>query len=54
MACSPDHEQHLCMLIAKRTPLEELKKIVKNATHVCKNCGRTSNDPTHLCAPDKL
>ena len=54
MTCDPNHDQHFCMLVAKKTPVAELKKIVKNATHICKNCARAANDEKHLCAPEKL
>jgi len=54
MACTPDHDKHLCMMIAKRASLDELKKVVKDPKFICKNCGRASNDAKGVCAPDAL
>ena len=52
--CGPQHEQHLCQLIATNEPLDSIKEIVKDATHICQNCKRVSNDPCHLCNPAPL
>ena len=55
MACNTtDHDQHMCMMVAKRTPVEELKKLAKNAEYICKNCGRAVADPKNVCAPEKM
>jgi len=55
MACeATDHERHMCMLVAKRTSVEELKRLVKDAKYICRNCGRAVADPTNVCAPEEI
>lgn len=54
MECTPEHDQHLCMRIARREPIEELKKDVNAPKYICKNCGRASNDAKNVCAPEEL
>jgi len=34
--------------------LEKIKKLVKDAGYVCKNCGRSAKDEENLCNPTKL
>jgi hypothetical protein len=34
--------------------LEKIKKLVKDAEYVCKNCGRSAKDEENLCNPTKL
>ena len=55
MACKPaDHDIHMCMLVAKRTPTEELKKLVTDAKFICRNCGRAVANAENVCAPEKI
>ena len=54
-ACDPkSHAAHLCELIAKKTPVEELKKLVRNAQFICQKCGRAAAKETNLCAPTRI
>jgi hypothetical protein len=51
------HEQHLCYLQNLgyvQSNLEEYKELVRDAKHVCKNCGRTAAKENSLCKPEKL
>ena len=48
------HENHLCQLVEKKIDLEKMKKLVKDARYICKNCGRAAAGETSLCAPEKL
>ena len=48
------HENHLCQLVEKKIDLEKMKKLVKDAQYICKNCGRAAAGETSLCAPEKL
>ena len=34
--------------------LDKLIEIVKEPTHICKDCGRVANDKKWLCKPEKL
>ena len=34
--------------------LEKMKKLVKDAEYICKNCGRAAKDEENLCNPSKL
>lgn len=53
--CEPTaHTSHLCELMAKKTPIAELKKLVKGAQFVCSKCGRGAAKEENLCAPEKL
>ena len=52
--CGPEHNEHLCQLIATNEPLDSINDLVRNPTHLCKNCKRAANDPCRLCAPVKL
>jgi hypothetical protein len=52
--CRNGHEEHLCQLVATNEPLDSIKEIVKDATHICTNCKRVSNDPERLCNPVAL
>jgi len=52
--CGEWHGQHLCELMKKETPIEELKQIVSGAQYICKNCGRAAAKEENLCAPEKL
>jgi len=54
MAECKDHDRHMCMLVAKRVPLDQLKPLVKDAKYICKNCARATNDPKNVCAPEAL
>jgi hypothetical protein len=50
-------EKCLCKLVkddALEGDLKEFKKRVVNPTHICRKCGRVSNDKKHLCKPEKL
>lgn len=48
--CRPGHENHICQM----DDLEKIKKLVKDAEFVCKNCGRAAKDEENLCNPSKL
>jgi hypothetical protein len=48
------HDQHLCLLNNVGADWEQYKKLVKNSSYVCKNCGRTAASDKNLCAPEKL
>ena len=51
------HTQHLCYLVnmgALGTSFPGYKKLVKNATWVCRSCGRSAASPRSLCNPKKL
>lgn len=54
-ACNPtDHDRHMCMLVAKKTPVEDLKPLVASAKYICKNCGRAVAEAANVCAPEEL
>lgn len=42
---------HMCKLTEREHDRIWLESMVKNATHLCLNCGRSSNDPRYLCKP---
>jgi hypothetical protein len=46
-------DQHLCKL-AKRSDLEEIKRLVKDASYICRKCGRAAREPANLCDPSRL
>ncbi len=49
-----NHDEHMCMLLAKKTDVEALKPIVRDAKFICKNCGRAAAEAERLCAPVAL
>ena len=48
------HDKHICNLVEKKTPVEDLKKIVSNPKFICKGCGRVADSKENLCAPETL
>jgi len=52
--CGPGHDHHLCQLVGKKTPVEELKKLVRDGKYICKGCGRVAASADNLCAPEEL
>lgn len=42
---------HMCKLVEHEMDREWIGSLVKEATHFCLNCGRSSNDPRYLCRP---
>ena len=48
------HEKHLCYLVNLKVKTSELKKFVKDAQFICKNCGRAAKSDGNLCNPVKL
>lgn len=53
----PHHEEHLCYLQNigfVQSNLDEYKKLVRNSSYVCGNCGRTAAAEKNLCEPEKL
>ena len=52
--CREGHENHLCQLVEKKTPPEELKKLIKGAKFMCSKCGRAAASKDNLCAPVEL
>ncbi len=50
------HEDKLCALTCcpGRIKLDELRPLVKNAQHICSECGRTAAEAENLCSPQKL
>lgn len=54
--CGDEHnheENHLCRVVV-REDWDRVKKIVRDATHYCKSCGRAANDACNLCRPAKI
>lgn len=49
-----EHDRHLCQLVATNEPLDSIKEMVRNPTHICLNCRRVSNDCSNLCNPEEL
>ncbi len=52
-----DKPKKLCKLMKKDIEKEEFQeyiKLIKDATHVCKKCGRASNNEKGLCSPKKI
>ncbi len=50
-------DKTLCKLSKKdflKEHLSEYIKLVKNATSVCKKCGRVARDAKKLCKPEKF
>ena len=39
---------------ALKNNLKDYKKLVADAKHVCKKCGRAAAKPGNLCKPSKL
>jgi hypothetical protein len=52
--CCAGHDQHMCQLVGKKTLVEDLKALVKDAKFICKGCGRVAADEKNLCAPEAL
>jgi hypothetical protein len=54
----PGHTQHLCYLVNMgalgTSSYAGYKKLVKNATWICRSCGRSAASPKSLCNPKKL
>jgi len=50
----PGHENHLCQLVEKRTPVDELRELVRDPKYICKGCGRAAREKNRLCAPVEL
>jgi hypothetical protein len=53
----PGHDKHLCFLENigyVKANLDEYKKLVRNSSFVCKNCGRTAASDKNLCKPESL
>ena len=51
------HEKHLCYLRNvgyMKNNFEDYKTLVKDASFVCKVCGRTAASEESLCEPAKL
>jgi len=46
-------ENHLCRVVV-RQDMDRVRKIVKDATYFCKNCGRAANAEDNLCKPAKI
>ena len=51
--CACGSGDHLCAMV-EDDRMEEVEKLAKNATHICQNCGRVSNDDAYLCNPKQL
>lgn len=49
--CREGHDKHICQM---KDDLEKVKKLVKDAEYVCKNCGRAAKLEENLCSPTKL
>lgn len=49
-----EHDRHLCQLVATNEPLDSIKEMVRNPTHICLNCRRVSNNCANLCNPEEL
>lgn len=45
---------HMCKMTERQLDRDWLEAMVKEATHYCLNCGRSSNDPRYLCKPVML
>jgi hypothetical protein len=52
--CRPGHDQHLCQLVSKKAPTDELKALVRDGKFICKGCGRVAASEDNLCAPEAL
>ena len=52
--CGLEHDHHLCQLIATNEPLDSIKELVREPTHLCLDCKRAANDPCSLCRPAPL
>lgn len=47
----------MCKLVDKKLPKEDpdkYRKLIKDATHYCKTCGRVSNRKDTLCKPERI
>ena len=44
----------MCHLFAKKTPLAEVKKLVKGARFICRGCMRVAADKENLCDPEEI
>jgi hypothetical protein len=51
--CSGDHKGHICVLVSKNK-MAAIKKLVKNPTQICFNCGRVADSAMNLCNPMPL
>jgi hypothetical protein len=49
--CREGHDKHICQM---KDDLEKVKKLVKEAGYICKNCGRVAKSEENLCKPTKL
>jgi hypothetical protein len=53
----PGHRNHLCVMHVfgfVQTNLEDFKKLIRNGTYVCRQCGRVATDAGSLCEPESL
>jgi hypothetical protein len=51
------HDEHLCYLVNMgyiESNFNDYKELVKDATFVCKKCGRSANSGDNLCQPQKI
>ncbi len=46
------HEKHMCEL-TKAKKFDEVKKLAKNAQHVCGACGRAAAKAENLCKAER-
>jgi hypothetical protein len=51
--CGCGEQDHLCAMVEDKR-MDEVQELAKNATHMCQNCGRASNDEAYLCNPKAL
>ncbi len=54
MAECAGHENHLCNLIEKKTPVEKIKSMVMTPKFICSGCGRVAESKDNLCSPEEL
>jgi hypothetical protein len=50
----PGHKKHLCYMVEKEVPLEEMKSLVKDARYICHCCRRAAAKAENLCLPEPL
>ncbi len=54
MAECAGHDNHLCNLVEKKTPVDTIKKMVREPKFICSGCGRVAQSKDNLCAPEEI
>ena len=45
---------HLCRIVARSKDMDKVRKLVKDASYICRKCGRVARNNLNLCKPSKI